>query len=78
MFTLNFIKNGPEGSFKTCIECPHYEVIDRLGGYSVITYSDMTSASGVERHVTNQRPDGYDTCYVMNSSGKTIDAIRPA
>lgn len=83
MFTIKFLNvYDPEShnfqSIQACIECPHYEVVERGGGeYTVTTYMDMTKKSGVDRHVTSQEDvaGGFQTCYIMNSSGKTIDRV---
>lgn len=78
MFTLKFYSYFEDGSHThATIACPHYSVYYNKGAdvYEVSIYKEHTSTEGVVYNVA-QRDIGkpyWETCYVENSSGKTIE-----
>lgn len=85
MFTLKFMTIFDNGtSTQTSISCPNYSVYKYSNRYSITAYPGFTDTGGVERHVceTEQKTDShvipqgaYQSCYVENEKGKTIDVF---
>lgn len=81
MFTLKFYKFTPEGDeIMHAVSAGHYEKHTRNNGraITVTTYPGTYETDGVERHISHDEdsPEGhYTSCYVENSSGKTIDNL---
>ena len=79
---LSFFKDGTE--LLTSISCPHYETYKRKDGtFTVTTFSTMIKDQGVERTVATDEhklkvESYYHSCFIENSSGKTIHNVRPA
>lgn len=71
MFTLKFIGK----SIKTVASGERYDVDERGDFAFVIVHQKNASDSGTEFEIGGKR--GYDTCFVENLSGKTIDRIGP-
>lgn len=86
MFTLKFINIYEDPSYEgyeeviTSVSCPHYSAYKRRdGSYEISLYKDFTSTDGVCYFLSScdlGRPY-YQSCYVENLQGKTIEAFRP-
>jgi len=87
MLILKFVRTEDEGTVFDTVTCSHYSLYDKNNGLKLITtYDDHTNTKGVERcigeklkYISNSTVTynaGYDACFVMDSSGKTIDTIR--
>lgn len=81
MFTLKFINIYEDGEESiTAISCPHYTAYRmRSGAYEISLYKDFTSTEGVCYNLSScdiGRPY-FQSCYVENLQGKTIEAFRP-
>lgn len=81
MFTLKFINQYDDGSSSTTsISAPHYQVYQNKNGTCEISlYKDFTSSDGVCYFLSScdvGRPY-FQSCYVENPSGKTINCIVP-
>lgn len=75
MFTVKFYKTTEEdGTICESFSCPHYlsHVRTNLNA-SIVIFKDAFDTEGVEFHVS---PDYYDTCYIENMAGKTIDSYK--
>ena len=55
--------------------CPHYNIYKRKSGVTVTTYKSMTDVDGVSRVVSGDDAD-YQSCYIENSAGKTVECIK--
>lgn len=56
--------------------CNHYKVYEYISGEKcVTTYDNHLSIDGVERQIERYYHRGYDTCFVENENGKTVDRI---
>ena len=84
MLILKFVRAEQEGTVFETVACDHFSVYDKTNGIKlVVTYKDHTNTQGVERCIGEKlkgRQDpinvGFDSCFVMDSSGKTIDTIK--
>lgn len=73
MFTLKFYRQGRNGDYWWNVSTVEYAKDERDGFAFII-------ANGVEYQVGGEAPDShppYDTCWIENQSGKTIDRIGP-
>jgi hypothetical protein len=76
---LKFIKSHDESYSENVIECANYEAHHRENGeITITTYAKLTNTDGVERHITpdENQAGRYETCFVMNDNGKTIERYR--
>lgn len=77
MYNMKFIS----GDSYVCIQCPHYHVSTLASGIVEVTlFKDFTSQDGVTYRVGIDKSEvsgivHFNTCYVMNNQGKTIDRI---
>lgn len=80
MFTIKFYNEPDEYNV---VSAPHYDVrkvsSERDGDVFIISvYKDYTTLNGVEYRVALDLPVmHWKYCFIENSSGKTIDHIRP-
>lgn len=81
MFTIKFVNFYEDGSSSTtAISAPHYSAYTMKNKTIEITiYKDFTSVDGVTYFLSNVdvgRPY-FQSCYVENLQGKTIEAFKP-
>ena len=90
MFTLKFFNtnkdlNDPNhiGNFWNVVSAPQYHVSERIEpggtrqvGALVTVYPTVDSEGGVEYQI-GMDERGYDTLFIENEAGKTIDRIGP-
>jgi hypothetical protein len=89
MLTLKFNTYHPEtplGGKSTTVSCRSFNSFeappDECGvkqepRITIVTYDGQTEQEGVERHISNLSGD-YTSCWVTNSTGKTIDHYKAA
>lgn len=80
MYSIKFYRTTEDGtSLNTechSFSCPHYSAYTRENGTtSIIIYKDLFDTEGVERHISKE-DEHYDTCYIENIAGKTIDSYK--
>lgn len=69
---------GDEEHRTTAISCQHYSAYNFKDRVEVTVYKDYTSQDGVTYTVSplkNETVAHFQTCYVENINGKTIDRI---
>jgi len=74
MFNVKFIshfENGQEDVHG--ISCPHYQIYKFDNRFEVTVYPNMTMVGGVSYIVGET---GYQSCYIENSAGKTVECVR--
>lgn len=82
MLTLKFYRFTPEGDeIVHVVSAGQYNKHTRSNGkcITVTTYPGILEIDGVERHISHNTElsmGHYSSCYVENSSGKTIDNIQ--
>ena len=86
MFTVKFILQNADYSSQVSISCPRYSVHQNTNAdrdiFMVTVYTKIDTNEGVEYRVCEpdkdpEAPLCFDTCFVENESGKTIDTITP-
>jgi len=85
MFTVKFISQFDDGTkCEHSISCPHYSVYDHGNGCSTVTvYQGFTETGGVDYEIMSDESavevkySGiyYNSCYIENDTGKTINRI---
>ena len=75
MFTIKIFAYRESGVVQHSISAPHYE-IQQSGdeNQSVIIYKDFSITNGVEYKISKSEAD-FDSCFIENSTGKTIDKV---
>lgn len=76
MFTLKFYSNSSGEDYWNVISSPNYNVALRAGGAIVSVYPTIGGEQGVDFQV-GMGARGYDSLFIENASGKTIDRIGP-
>lgn len=80
MFTIKFYNSPDEYNV---VSAPHYDVrkvglAEENTVYVITVYKDFTTVNGTEYRVATDIPvEHYKYCFIENSSGKTIDHLRP-
>ncbi len=74
MFTVKLFKDN----YRTSLSCPHYSVEALEDGTKVVTvYKNYIYKDGIGYKIGTGYEESYESCYVENDAGKTIDSINP-
>lgn len=79
MFTIKLIKyfkEGPHVSTETIISCPSYEKSSFASGTVSLMVKQGNMSVEYKISQSFETTDHYQTCYIENAAGKTIDKIH--
>jgi len=76
MFTLKFYTNSKNEEMWNVVSTPNYKICNREGGAIVSVYSAIGGETGVDYQIGID-DCGYNTLFIENANGKTIDRVGP-